>query len=132
MSESKASGWDDKGNPFRSALRTVEFRGRATGIYASYKSAQARALAMSLAGQDDEMIKQKLWEPHHTWDGQQMYELCISLRGFYLKVRHVARIKRHSHSSCMSASRRQGSSSGLGGTLCRSKCAASYRACTTW
>jgi hypothetical protein len=120
-----------KANRFRSALRTVECWGCATGIYASYKSAQARANAMSLSGQDDEMIKQKLWGPHHTWASEQMYELCISLRGFYLKVRHVAQIKRHSHSGCMSASRRQGSSSELEGTSCRNKCAASYCAYTT-
>jgi hypothetical protein len=30
---------------------------------------------------------QALWDSQHTWAGEQMYDLAISLRGFYLKVR---------------------------------------------
>jgi hypothetical protein len=89
MSQPKSSGWDDQVGPFQNALRTVEFWGRAAGIYASYKSAQARGIALRLAGQDEQAIQEKLWDPHHAWAGQQMYDLCISLRGFYLKVTHI-------------------------------------------
>lgn len=32
-------------------------------------------------------LLQALWDSQHTWAGEQMYDLAISLRGFYLKVR---------------------------------------------
>jgi hypothetical protein len=86
-------------NPLQSALRAVEFWGRATGIYASYKGVQAKGLLMKLSGKDDAYIKETLWDNHHAWAGQQMYELCISLRGFYLKVQslHVTATRSCSH-----------------------------------
>jgi hypothetical protein len=33
------------------------------------------------------VLLQALWDSQHTWAGEQMYDLAISLRGFYLKVR---------------------------------------------
>jgi hypothetical protein len=32
------------------------------------------------------VLLQALWDSQHTWAGEQMYDLAISLRGFYLKV----------------------------------------------
>ena len=72
-----ASGW----------ARGVEFWGRATAIYMSYKITQARAsFAEHLERKSKEAIKEELWSPQHEWAGEQMWDLCASLRGFYLKV----------------------------------------------
>jgi hypothetical protein len=80
--------------PFRDLSRTIEFYGRVTKIYGSYKVTQLRALAMRLQGASPQQIKAQLWDQQHTWAGQQMYELAISLRGFYLKVMSL------SHTCC--------------------------------
>lgn len=86
------------------ALRTADFWRRATGIYLAYKARQAqeaaltsrmaRALAASplLPGSrpwDKERLEEELWKPHHEWAGKEMYELAVSVRGFYLKVRRL-------------------------------------------
>ena len=73
-------------NPLHSLARTAEFWTRAAGIYLSYKVLQARARALHLVGKDDATVKAELWEPHHRWAGNQLYSLCVDLRGFYLKV----------------------------------------------
>lgn len=39
----------------------------------------------------DAAAVQGIWDAQHTWAGQEMYKLCISLRGFYLKVRRPCR-----------------------------------------
>jgi hypothetical protein len=41
---------------------------------------------MHTQGKSQAEITEQLWDGQHTWAGQQMYDLCISLRGFYLKV----------------------------------------------
>ena len=69
------------------ALRTADFWRRATGIYAAYKGKQVQDAALRVAGWSEDRLKDELWEPHHAWAGQQMYELAVSARGFYLKVR---------------------------------------------
>ena len=82
------------------ALRTADFWRRATGIYLAYKGRQAQEAALMsraaralapLAGDprpwDKERLEEELWKPHHEWAGQEMYELAVSVRGFYLKVR---------------------------------------------
>lgn len=38
---------------------------------------------------DKERLEEELWKPHHEWAGKEMYELAVSVRGFYLKVRGV-------------------------------------------
>jgi hypothetical protein len=77
---------EEKEGPLRDLSRTIEFYGRVTKIYGSYKVTQLRALAMRLQGASPQQIKEQLWDQQHTWAGQKMYELAISLRGFYLKV----------------------------------------------
>ncbi|KAK9817253.1 hypothetical protein WJX72_011900 [[Myrmecia] bisecta] len=66
--------------------RTLEFWTRASGIYLAYKATQLRAANLRLLGWEDNMIEAKIWTPHHEWTGDQMYNLCVDLRGFYLKV----------------------------------------------
>ena len=31
-------------------------------------------------------IKRYIWTPHHTWAGEELYGICVGLRGFYMKV----------------------------------------------
>ena len=52
----------------------------------AYKSAQTRALVLRGAGWGPEQVEAKIWQPHHQWAGKAMYQLCLDLRGFYLKV----------------------------------------------
>lgn len=82
------SEWrDQEAGQLQGALRTAEFWCRATAIYAAYKGAQLRAAALGALGRSREQVQAEVWVPQHTWAGQQMYDLSISLRGFYLKVR---------------------------------------------
>ena len=66
-------------------LRSVNFWGRVSSIYASYKGTQLRGMIMRLGGCSGEDIQQ-LWAHQHRYAGDEMYNLCIALRGFYLKV----------------------------------------------
>lgn len=72
--------------PLQAFFRTTQFWRRATGIYLSYKGAQAKAQALKLRGWDTEKLKEVHWKPHHAWAGEEMYSLCVDMRGFYLKV----------------------------------------------
>ena len=72
--------------PLQAFFRTTQFWRRATGIYLSYKGAQAKAQALRLRGWDTEKLKEVHWKPHHAWAGEEMYSLCVDMRGFYLKV----------------------------------------------
>lgn len=98
-----ASAVSDSGDAARRhvqlALRTIDFWRRATGIYLAYKGKQAqeaalksRALSALVPGSkpwDKERLEEELWKPHHEWAGKEMYELAVSVRGFYLKVREL-------------------------------------------
>ena len=66
---------------------------RAIKIYMAYKSAQTRALVLRGAGWGPEQVEAKIWQPHHQWAGKAMYQLCIDLRGFYLKVCLLERVQ---------------------------------------
>jgi hypothetical protein len=66
--------------------RSAEFWFRAGGIYASYKAAQAQAMLLRLRGKSDDYIKHEHWSPQHDRSGRQMYDLCIDMRGFFIKV----------------------------------------------
>ena len=82
------------------ALRTADFWRRATGIYLAYKGRQAQEAALTSRARallapllpggsrpwDKERLEEELWKPHHEWAGKEMYELAVSVRGFYLKV----------------------------------------------
>ncbi|GLI59949.1 hypothetical protein VaNZ11_002002 [Volvox africanus] len=66
--------------------RAVEFWRRAVYIYGSYKAAQLRSLLLLTTGRTDAEVQDSVWVPQHTWAGEEMYKLCIELRGFYLKT----------------------------------------------
>lgn len=42
--------------------------------------------ALRVSGWSPEALEEKVWIPHHTWAGDELYRLSIDLRGFYLKV----------------------------------------------
>lgn len=73
--------------PFQALFRTTQFWRRATGIYLSYKGAQIKAQALKMQGWNPDQLKEVHWKPHHAWAGEEMYSLCVDMRGFYLKVR---------------------------------------------
>lgn len=91
------STFDDSGNglltkapqPVQNFVRSSEFYGRVAVIYAAYKVTQLKSAALKLQGKDPK----QLWHAQHSWAGEQMYDLCISLRGFYLKVREIAQLR---------------------------------------
>jgi hypothetical protein len=76
---------DQKDGPFANFVRTADFWRRTVGIYASYKGTQLREAAMRAFGAKDEEVK-SMWVSQHQYAGKAMYELCVDLRGFYLKV----------------------------------------------
>lgn len=65
--------------------RTFEFWTKAVAIYGSYKVSQLRECAMRAMRAKDEEIE-SMWEEQNTRAGEDMYNLCVGLRGFYLKV----------------------------------------------
>lgn len=72
--------------PFQAFFRTAQFWRRASGIYLSFKGAQAKALVLKLQGWDTDRLKAQHWTPHHERAGEHMYSLAVDMRGFYLKV----------------------------------------------
>lgn len=72
--------------PLVKLARSTEFFARVAHIYGAYKLTQLRAAVMRMQGRSRQEITEQLWDGQHTWAGEQMYDLCISLRGFYLKV----------------------------------------------
>lgn len=72
---------------FDSFRRSAEFWSRAAIIYGSFKAAQARAGLLRATGADAGTVKAAVWDGQHAWAGEQMKQLCLDLRGFYLKVR---------------------------------------------
>lgn len=112
LSDAAATSVEEAKHHAHLALRTADFWRRATGIYVAYKGKQAQEAAL-LSGSrvgasllrlpllpekvkeriaeasrpwDDERLKEELWRPHHEWAGREMYDLAVSVRGFYLKV----------------------------------------------
>ena len=72
--------------PLENVARTADFWRRTLVIYAGYKACQAQALALRAMGWDEARIKDEHWARQHSKAAQQMYSLCVDLRGFYLKV----------------------------------------------
>ena len=92
--------------------RIADFWRRGSAVYLGYKGAQVqgrlRRLAHSCRGEarslsncsvqvraaflrkgrgwDAERLRTDFWAHHHTWAGQQFYDMAVDLRGFYLKV----------------------------------------------
>jgi len=60
---------------------------RSTSIYVGYKAAQAKASLLALQGRSQAEIEATHWAPHHARAGEDMYALCVDLKGFVIKVR---------------------------------------------
>lgn len=54
---------------------------------------QARASWARVTGMSEEDIERYIWTPHHTWAGEELYGICVGLRGFYMKVGDGDRIQ---------------------------------------
>eukprot|EP00892_Ulva_mutabilis_P003004 jgi/Ulvmu1/12704/UM095_0008.1 len=67
-------------------LRSLDFWRRAGGIYMGYKLAQSQAQILRWTGMTEQQVQEEHWEPHNDRSGRLMYDLCIDLRGFFLKV----------------------------------------------
>jgi hypothetical protein len=68
-------------------LRSFEFWGRAGAIYAGYKIAQAKASWLRLRGYSEDYINETHWLSQSDTAGREIYELCVDMRGFFIKVR---------------------------------------------
>lgn len=69
--------------------RTMEFWRRAGGIYVGYKVQQARMAVLDRMRKSHPRgseLHLEDWERHHRRAGADMYQLCVDLRGFYVKV----------------------------------------------
>lgn len=73
-------------SPLDNVARTAEFWARASSIYLGYKGTQLRALAARLVGWPAARIQESVWDAQQERAAQQMYDLCVELRGFYLKA----------------------------------------------
>ncbi|KAH7619626.1 hypothetical protein Ndes2526B_g06607 [Nannochloris sp. 'desiccata'] len=73
-------------SPLDNVTRTSEFWLRVSTIYFGYKATQLRALAAQVSGWNSDRIKSDLWDPQQEKAASQMYNLCVDLRGFYLKA----------------------------------------------
>ena len=47
---------------------------------------QVRASAARTTASAEE-VEARVWVPHHTWAGQELFRIAVDLRGFYLKAR---------------------------------------------
>ncbi|PSC70875.1 putative aarF domain-containing kinase 1 [Micractinium conductrix] len=72
--------------PVANVARTADFWARTFTIYAGYKACQAQAAALRAMGWDEARLKDEHWAAQHAKAAQQMYSLCVDLRGFYLKT----------------------------------------------
>jgi predicted unusual protein kinase regulating ubiquinone biosynthesis (AarF/ABC1/UbiB family) len=73
-------------SPIDNVTRTSEFWFRASSIYFGYKATQLRAFAAQVQGWNSDRIKTDVWDRQHENAASQMYNLCVDLRGFYLKA----------------------------------------------
>jgi len=78
----------DELNVLERAARTSEFWRRTMGIYVGYKVTQLRVRlikARDRVSADSPRIS-KIWEQQHVKAGKEMYNLCVDLKGFYIKT----------------------------------------------
>ena len=73
-------------SPLKKFQRTSEFWIRALNIYAGYKSTQLKEIILKASGWPKERLEKELWDVQHERAAEQMYSVCVDLRGFYLKV----------------------------------------------
>ena len=72
-------------SPAPPLVREVHFATGISAVYAKLKAAQAHAALRRLAG-EDEREQQRRWAATHDNVGQDLYRLCASLGGAYVKV----------------------------------------------
>ncbi|PRW59732.1 putative aarF domain-containing kinase 1 [Chlorella sorokiniana] len=77
---------DKRLGPLENVARTADFWSRTLTIYAGYKACQAHALLLRAAGWSEDRLKNEHWAAQHRKAAEQMYKLCVDLRGFYLKT----------------------------------------------
>lgn len=66
---------------FPAHRRSLSFWRRVLPIYAGYKRTQV-VLTLRRA---DSQTRDRVWENRHRWGAAKVYNLCVELRGFYLK-----------------------------------------------
>ncbi|CAM9749507.1 unnamed protein product [Chrysoparadoxa australica] len=70
-------------------MRTAQFWAKAGKIYFSYKAMQAKVSfqipRMNLSESEAKALAKKWWDEVHAVNSDRMLELCLALRGFYLK-----------------------------------------------
>lgn len=72
--------------PLKKVQRTSEFWVRATSVYAGYKASQIRStLLKNVLGWSEERVEEEVWAKQHEKAAEQMYSICVDMRGFYLK-----------------------------------------------
>lgn len=73
-------------SPVKKFQRTSEFWLRATEVYAGYKATQLRSILLkNVMGWSNERIEDEVWNRQHEKAADQMYSICVDMRGFYLK-----------------------------------------------
>jgi predicted unusual protein kinase regulating ubiquinone biosynthesis (AarF/ABC1/UbiB family) len=73
-------------SPLKKFSRTSEFWIRATGVYAGYKATQIKSVLLrNVLGWSTDKIEEELWTKQHERAAEQMYSICVDMRGFYLK-----------------------------------------------
>jgi predicted unusual protein kinase regulating ubiquinone biosynthesis (AarF/ABC1/UbiB family) len=70
----------------RKVLRDVSFWMRSLQIYSSYKFAQAKNKVKNKILRKNQSISNQTWTTIHERNSRRMINLCLSLRGFYLKT----------------------------------------------
>jgi hypothetical protein len=71
----------------RKPVRDVTFWGKAIHIYSSYKLMQLKnSLTRPLVGDQTAAERERMWDDLHDVNSKRMIDLCLSLRGFYLKT----------------------------------------------
>lgn len=73
-------------SPVKKINRTSEFWLRATSVYAGYKAAQIKSMLLRrVMGWSNDRIEKEVWDRQHERAADQMYSICVDMRGFYLK-----------------------------------------------
>lgn len=67
------------------ASRAANFWRQTASIYGSYKATQAQEGLMRVVGRPQAQVDE-LWDAQNERAGKAMYNMCVELRGFYLKV----------------------------------------------
>ncbi|KAL9228423.1 hypothetical protein vseg_004008 [Gypsophila vaccaria] len=69
---------------FRPLQRSFQFWARTADIYAGYKVFQVRVNIVK-----DVKKKEEMWEKQHEFAADKIYDMCVHLGGFFLKVAQI-------------------------------------------